>query len=401
MVDRISTIKESTLIKQKRYYISLYIVTYLAFSFASTQFTPYLSSLGYDTFTRGILLSSYAITTLLFQMWLGILADKFQTIKKILAIALLTYSGASFIFFNFSKQHFFLHMIFIAISGGLLNTCTGLLDTWVLQSNPMLRKSLSFLKAFGSIGWALGSLTISIVVLSFEYKGLANCIFLLIIAAIAITSLIEDVYVSSSANTKKTISISDIIFLLKDKQYSLLLVILFLLYFVIICNNITIIDKLLLLDASTLEIGYKWSLQSLCEIPAYFVGGRLLQRFKGYNLLKVCAIALSIQFLLYAKAVNVQQMILISSMQIFTTPLLMISSKVMIYDLTNAHMKATGQMLALSIFIGLPSITSPIIASFLVQLLGIYPALLIIALFPLIAFVLIVHLKKMEMNPSQ
>ncbi|STY46477.1 hypothetical protein [Listeria fleischmannii] len=67
---------------ERKRFISLYILMYMAFSFGLTQFTPYLSKIGYDEFERGILLSSYAVTTIFLQMIIGFYADKFQTIKR-------------------------------------------------------------------------------------------------------------------------------------------------------------------------------------------------------------------------------------------------------------------------------------------------------------------------------
>lgn len=381
--------------RQKQLYIGLYLVAYLAFSFASTQFTPFLSSLGYDTFARGLLLASYAVTTLVFQLVLGFLSDKYQTVKKVLAIVLLVYAVASLLFFNLNQQQFWWHMVLIAISGGLLNTATGLLDTWVLQSPLAVRKSLSFLKAFGSVGWAFGSLSVSFVVLNVGYRGLGFSIVLLIAIAVAVGTLIEDSIAISEKKRQTELTLSDVASLLKDKRYSLLVLILFLLYFVIICNNVTVIDKMLELKASTLEIGYKWSIQSLFEIPAYLIGGRLLQKVNGYHLLTVCGTALFVQFILYATASTVQQIIVISGMQMLTTPLLMVSSKVLIYELSSEHMKATGQMLALSIFIGLGSMVSPVVAGFLVQWQGITFTLFGIAGIPLIAIGLLILLRRM------
>ncbi|WP_314060874.1 MFS transporter [uncultured Vagococcus sp.] len=396
MADRVSVNSRASgvITRQKQLYRWVYLASYLAFSFASTQFTPFLSSLGYGTFARGLLLASYAVTTLFFQLILGVISDKYRTVKKVLALVLLVYALASLFFFNLSEQHFFWHMLLIAISGGLLNTATGLLDTWVLQSPIEVRKSLSFLKAFGSIGWALGSLSVSIVVLNFGYRGLGLSIVLWIAIAVAIGTLLDDIIVLPD-RVKTDVTFSDVVTLLKDKRYSLLVLILFLLYFVIICNNITVIDKMLELKASTAQIGFKWSIQSFFEIPAYLIGGRLLQKIKGDYLLTVCAVALFVQFILYANATTVQQIVVISGMQMLTTPLLMVSSKVLIYELSSEHMKATGQMLALSIFIGLGSMVSPVVAGFFVQWQGITFTLLSISIIPLIAIGLLLVLRKM------
>ncbi|WP_241432893.1 hypothetical protein [Listeria fleischmannii] len=99
---------------ERKRFISLYILMYMAFSFGLTQFTPYLSKIGYDEFERGILLSSYAVTTIFLQMIIGFYADKFQTIKRFVFLLLLFYLISTCCFYFISTPLFFI--AFIAFS---------------------------------------------------------------------------------------------------------------------------------------------------------------------------------------------------------------------------------------------------------------------------------------------
>lgn len=63
---------------------------FIIFYFSHILFLPLLQQnshlsyqkLGYSAFERGIILSSYAITNILFQLLFGVLADKYQTMKN-------------------------------------------------------------------------------------------------------------------------------------------------------------------------------------------------------------------------------------------------------------------------------------------------------------------------------
>ncbi|HEX9026266.1 MAG TPA: MFS transporter [Clostridium sp.] len=379
--------------KQKYLYIFLYVFTYIAFSFGMTQFTPFLSKLGYDSMERGILLSSFAVMTIILQMLFGFLSDKYKTVKKFMAFALLIYAVSTYLFYTKEEQFFAYHMIAIAFSGGLINTSCGLSDTWILASHEHLRKQLSFIKAFGSIGWAMGSVILPTIIFKFGYIGVSNCILFLSIISLCIVYFIKDVNKIHNKNAKK-IQISDVKDLILNKKYSLLVFILFLMYCVIIANNSAVLDKMLILGATDLQIGYKWSIQSVIEIPTYLFGVYFLQKFNHYFLLKICATALTVQFILFGACSSVTGIIILSGFQMLTTPLLMIASKNLIFELTSEEMKSTGQLYAMSIFGGISSLLVPVCAGTITRYSNVNITLFIAASLSAIAFILIDVLKK-------
>jgi MFS family permease len=380
--------------KQKYLYTVLYVLIYIAFSFAMTQFTPFLSKLGYDSMERGVLLSSFAVMTIILQLLFGFLSDKYQTVKKFMVVALLIYAVSSYMFYSKEVQNFIFHMIVIAISGGLINTCCGLSDTWILGNTEYLRSRLSFIKAFGSIGWAVGSIILPIIIYRFGYVGLGNGILILCIFSLGVMYFIKDVQ-GSSKDIEKA-GLDDIKELILNKKYNLLVFVLFLMYCVIVTNNSAVVDKMLILGATDSQIGYKWSIQSVIEIPTYLFGGYLLRRFNHYFLLKTSAIALTVQFLLFGFSSSVVGIIILSLFQVLTTPLLLIASKNLIFELTNDKMKSTGQLYALSIFTGLSSLLIPTCAGAITRYFSVNVTLFMAASLSAIAFSLINILKRMN-----
>jgi len=379
--------------KQKYLYIFLYVFTYIAFSFAMTQFTPFLSKLGYNSMERGILLSSFAVMTIILQMVFGFLSDKYKTVKKFMALILLIYGSVAYLFYTKEVQAFTYHMIAIAFTGGLINTSCGLSDTWILASNEYLRKSLSFIKAFGSIGWAAGSVILPTIILKFGYSGVSNCILILCTFSLGIMYFIDDVKKIHNSDVEKA-RMADIKELILNKKYSLLVFVLLLMNCVIIANNSAVVDKMLILGATDLQIGYKWSIQSVIEIPTYLLGGYLLRKFDHYFLLKVSATSLTIQFILFGVCNSVIGIIIFSIFQMFTMPLIMIASKTLIYELTSDKMKSTGQLYAMSIFGGVSSLLVPVCAGTITRYFNVNITLFIAASLSAIAFMLINVLKK-------
>ncbi|MCE0784939.1 MFS transporter, partial [Clostridioides difficile] len=174
-------------------FIIFYFFSYIIFAFASTKFTPFLSKLGYSAFERGIILSSYAITNILFQLLFGVLADKYQTMKKIVLISLSVYGIASVIMFSTESATFIIYLLLVALSGGLLNTCCSLYDTWIIGCGDNINNYLSFIKTFGSIGWAIGSMVASYLILRFSYFGLSVAIGLIVVLLIINILLLPDI----------------------------------------------------------------------------------------------------------------------------------------------------------------------------------------------------------------
>lgn len=353
--------------KYKINFAVLYVLSYAMFSFASTKFTPYLSEIGYSVFQRGMILSGYAAATIILQMLFGVLSDKYQTAKKIMIVSLCVYGIVSALLFSAQNAGIAVYFVLVSLSGGLLNSCCGLLDTWILGCGEEIRKNLSFIKTFGSVGWAAGSMVASLLISLFSYRGLG-----LGIAAIAVLSLLNLAVLPDidRIEARSKISAGDFKELMTDKRYMLLVAVLFLMYSMVIANNCTVVDKMIYLHASDAQISMKWSLQSLVEIPTYLAGSYLLARFGGLKLLKISSVMMTVQFVLFAWAGSPSVLIAASAFQLFSAPIILVASKMLILEIAPEKLKNSSQLIALSIFSGGSSMIIPTVAGFLGEHIG-------------------------------
>ncbi len=340
------------------YFNLLFLFSYLAFSLGSTLFVPYLTNLGFDALQRGTLLSSIAVAVILFQLVGGYVCDKFKTIKKVVIISLLLFVLAVYLFYNTATLSFIYFLIMIAMVGGFFNLLVGLCDSWVLQSGPKFYQSYSSVRAIGSLGWAIGATSGAYVTTQFGYQGLSFFVIICSILAIVLSLFIKD---AQNSTPKQDITLSDVKVLLKNNRYIFVTIILFIIFCV---NNVSIyavVDKILILGGDASDVGLKWFIHASFEIPMFLLGTRLLKKFNGYVLLAAGAFFFFIQFTLFSFATSIEMMMWIQALQFLTYPLIHISSKVLIYDLSPDHLKATGQLFSMSIFTGVSALITPIL----------------------------------------
>lgn len=348
-------------------FVIFYILSYAIFSFASTKFTPYLSKIGYSAFERGVILSGYAAATIVMQLLFGVLSDRYQTIKKIIIASLCMYGIVSAVLFFAEKSVIAVYFVLVSLSGGLLNACCGLYDTWILGCHEEIRRHLSFIKAFGSIGWAVGSMAASLVISLFSYRGLGISILAIAVLSLLNVALLPDI---DRIGEKSKIAADDFKQLMTDGRYVLLIVILLLMYSMVIANNCTVIDKMIDLRATDAQISMKWSVQSLVEIPTYLAGAYLLAKFGGLKLLRLSCVMLTLQFVLFTWAKNPAVIIGVSGLQMFSAPVILIASKVLIMEMAPDKLKNSSQLIALSIFSGISSLLVPVVAGFFSEHIG-------------------------------
>jgi MFS family permease len=386
--------------KDKKMMIKFCFIYFLAYGIIAlgyTQYVPYLSHIGYNPMERGILISSYAITTIVFQLVFGILSDKYKTVKKLCIVAVMAFAVFTYLFYSLEAKMFILHMILIAMSAGLANLNFGYLDNWLFTFGEKARDQFSFIRAFGSIGWAAASIVIAKLLNEFGYKGLGLSIILITIMLLGLMFLIEEGVKSSQGKSEK-ITMDDIKELLNNKKYILAIIILFLIYCAGTANSTTIIDKMLQLGATNADIGYKWTISALVEIPVYIYGSFFLKRLGAYKLLSISAFTVTLQFILFGMSNSVSSMVLLSVFQIINGPMMMLASRILIYEFSSEKLKSTGLLLALSIYSGLSAFIMPSIGGTITNYFNVNTTIYIVAGVAGIGFLLSLVLKKMEVE---
>lgn len=374
-------------------FIGIYIISYLAFAFGTVQIVPYLTSIGYSPVERGILISSIAIVTIIVQLIFGYLSDKYKTVKKIFIVIMIVFAASSWIFYTVDSRQFILHLILVALCGGFSNLGMGVQDNWVLETDARTRDLFSVIRAFGSFGWAIGGIILGYLINSFGYKSLSVTVLFFTIVTLGGCFLLGDASKSNDPTTK-CITKEDVIELVKNKSYILVIIILFLLSCIQMFNNYTLIDKIMILGGTSKDVGITATIKGLAELPMFFAGPMLLRKYKAKALLVVSAIAYTIQFILFGFANTVSVLLWLIGLQMLTNPCLIIASKVMIDELTSDACKSTGQLVAMSIYTGGASLLIPYLSGVLTEWKEVNFTLFFAASLGIVALMLIPLIKR-------
>lgn len=357
--------------------IYLYAVIFLGLSMTNTQIIPFLTYVGYNPVERGMILSSIAIVAILGQIITGYLCDKYSTIKKFYHGLLFLFILLNGILYFVSEEVFFVHLILFGFVGGLFRIIAGLVETWTLEINEDVKDHFGLIRAFGALGWAIGAPLTSLLIDNFGYRVIG-----LSFAIVSMFSLIFSMNTpdASKVQTTQKLKISDIRVLLKNRNYVILLGMLILVNLVFAADMYTVIDKMVFLGASSSQIAFKWSFQAILELPLFFLGFVLLNKVGAKKMLIFSIFMYIIRFGLYTIATTPFQIIMISGLQAFTFPVLMIAQKVLVAEESPMQLKSTGQMFALSMYGGLSALLTPIISGNLIALVGFDLTLLIFSI---------------------
>lgn len=347
-------------------FMVIYFFAYMAFSIGTTQFIPYLSQLGFDATQRGILLSSIALVTIIVQMVVGYLSDKYRTVKKFFILALIFFAIFTFFFYHSEGKSFIYVFIMLAMSGGLFNLLIGVSDNWVLESEPAVGKYYSLIRSLGSLGWAIGSALIAMIIAMYDFGGLGNTVVVMTIVVLGVALLVNDAQKAENSH-HENVSLVDVKCLLSNGKYRLLIVILFLIFSLNVFNTYTVTDKLISLSASTSQLGLKWSIAAMVEMPMFFCGVYLFQHFKPITMLKVAGVAYIVQFLIFSFVQNVDILVYANVLQFATYPLALMASKHLVNECCVMKMRSTAQLVAMSIYNGVPALLMPMISGLLIQ----------------------------------
>lgn len=371
-----------------------YCLNFLAFfaiSMVNTQMIPFLTSIGYDVVTRGMILAGNAVIAIIGQFLFGYVCDKFKKIKPFFALAygLLLISGI--LMFWVSEQMFWYHMVSVGVMGGMVKVIMGLNETWMLELDS---EHYGILRAAGALGLTIGSPIAGFLVDSFDFGAL--------IIALSITSVLCFVFIFLTKDVNKKgepIQIKTLKKLLSNIPYLLLVLIYLLVYMIGTADQYVVIDKMLDLGAEHSLVGIKWALQSFMEVPLFLLAGRILKKYKPSTLLIFGTIMYGVKFVLYGISQDGWWIIATAALQIVTLPIIMLTSKVLIKETTPDELASSAQMFAMAIFIGVSGLITPLITSALSNSLGYDMTLYMVAGFsivPLVCIFLYLKVRKKE-----
>lgn len=345
----------------------IFAIVFVGLAMTNTQMIPFLIDAGYSPEQRGVLLSAMAFVSIFGQLWAGYLCDRYQTVKRFFNLFMILFVIANAAMYWVTEYNFFFHLLAVSMMGGFFRIVSGLLETWTIETSQYSRDNFGMIRAFGSIGWAIGAPITSWILSAYGYRaiGLSFAIFALL--SMLVSRKMPDAH---KVVTGQSIRFRDVKQLVEHKPYLLLLVIFVLVNIVFTADMYTVIDKILALGGTNDDVAFKWSFQAITELPLFFLGAVVLKWMGGKKMMIFAIFMYFIRFFLYAVATTPFQLVMISGLQFATFPLLMVVQKVLIDDESPAHLKSSGQMFALSLYGGLSALLTPLLSGFLVGSFG-------------------------------
>lgn len=364
---------------------SLYFVSFISFALPYGYMQTFLVYVGYDVVERGIILSGCAVVAIVFQFFAGYLCDKYKTDKTFYNILVIIFVIATYVMYQVTEMNFFLHLIFISLVGGLFRTVMAVQDAWCLETDDHCKNNYGPIRAFGAVGWMIGSPIGAWIISEYGYPSLGLVFAILSIFNVGITFFMQDAIKHEKSDG---IKFSDLKLLLKDRKYVVVVLIFLIINIIATADTYTMVDKMMALGAGEGMVGARWSIQAFTELPLFFAGGYLLKKFGDYRLMIFGTFMYIIRFLLYAIVQSPELLICVSLLQCVTYPLIMITSKTLVDDTTPIELRASGQTIASAFYVGVSLLVAPILSGFLANAFGLDLTLAIFGLSGILAILL-------------
>ena len=366
-------------------FLLIQLLSYVAQGLGYCLLITFLASVGYSATDRSIMFTISAVFGIASQFYIGYLCEKHHTIKRYVFITHIIYALAAVALYLYTQKNFAVHLLLVAVNMILIRVTVGLIDGWTLEIDEQCRRSYGTIRAMGSIGWSIGSYFGGILTERFGYPSLGVACAVITVAMLVICAGVSDVRKSASV----PITADNVRKLLSNRSYLLAVGILFTLFAITCCQDYTVIDKLSALGAMEKDVSLYWIVTAMVELPLFFFGNRLIRKAGMMPLLYVTAVCYGLKFFLFGAIQSVGGMIAVSAMQMCTFPLLTVVSKELIDAESPDEMKISGQQIGLSLYSGISSLVSPMMAGLLEDSIGIDSALYLIASISLISVLLI------------
>lgn len=340
-----------------------------------------------------LIFSLQAAVGFVYQIVSGYLADKFKTIKKLFYGAQILGTLGVFMMFSFTQKEFYFHLIIIALISSLMGITIGLLDSWALELNPVIKENYGAVRGMGTIGWMIGGYIVTEILKRYGFSALGLSYTIISVVLMVISIRLRDVIKAQHA---APITLKDMKLLLFNQRYMLMVFILFFAFMVSNSDGLIVVMKMEALQATETEKYLRFALQAVVELPVMFLGGYLMKKYKSIQMLGFALVMYALRFVAYAFAPNAFLMIVASLLHMLTFPFLMITSKALVFNESPEHLRSSGQMMALSIYMGIGATITPLITAALIELGGIVFTLLIIAISLIIPLFLVYRYSKLQ-----
>lgn len=334
------------------------------------MYTMYISEIGFNKKEIGIAVTIYYVSTLIGQIFLGYLVDKFKCMKRIaLSSISIGFIVAAGLHFAVSSLQVY---VLIAMWGFFVVGTAPLLDAWCIGILKTCGEQNNFgkIRGFGSVGYGLSGALLGIFLEKFGWNIYYPYIAATVMFTLIIICMNEDKSPGTIAKRSQQVSLKEALsHIFRIKPIIMMIIIVFMYNFA--CRGIYSYLGILVKDfgGGVLSLGFTYFFDATPEVVTFFLTARLLKRFRNKSLIFAAFLLQIIRLTviyIYSNAIVVIFMGILSG---FAFGLMHASYRTYIYELAPDKYKASCLSLSDTI-VGLSGIISAPVFGFMFARFG-------------------------------
>lgn len=326
----------------------------------------YLGDLGFSNTQIGIMMAVSTLMGILGQPLLGYICDLKRTVKKVFIICMIL---LALIIVPFSYyQSMTVLLIVMGITGFLRIPQPSILDSWILESSPRLATNYGFMRAWGSIGFALMVFFFGRFIEQYGWNFLFISYGIFTVITVLIAFTVKDSYDGSLVPDARP---SNIGLLFKNKEYVFLLLISLLILIPGQAIMIYLAVILKSLGGTAADQGYALFIIALSEAPVLFLSRYFVKRFDPLVLLLGTTVFYIIRMLLLLIAATPQFVIYLGIFQGMTFSIFLPTTRYYVNQIAPEGLKTTAQTVCSTVYFGVGGVIASLVGGMLIDNMGI------------------------------
>lgn len=281
--------EEKAGLKLKLIYLMIYGTMACYYPFLAVYFKG--KGLSYTEIGIGFALNSI-ISVAAQPIW-GYLTDKYLSKRKTIVITLTTSSIAALGFIFASKYYMIMALIILFI--WFQSSVSPVTDAYCYDFME-IDKNLQYgqVRLMGSVGYAVTSLLLGIAI---QKTSIDMAFYTYLIVSVVVILIIRSIKFEGKHGSNK-IDISDIKYLLKNKNYTIFITSVVFISIALGANGSYIAVLIEKTGGDISRLGLLWFIVAMSELPVFFFGNKLLKKYGDLNLYIISMIIYIFRYLL-------------------------------------------------------------------------------------------------------
>ncbi|MFW5988249.1 MAG: MFS transporter [bacterium] len=348
----------------------------------------YLGDLGYSNMEIGTLMSIRTFMGLIGPPIVGYICDRLEN-RKIIFIISMILMGIFVAPMTFYGD--LMLTISIGVVGFLWEPQQSVLDSWILETSAHTARNYGFMRAWGSIGFAIIVTIFGQVIERFGWRVHFLSYGIVVLIVVIIASNIKDNSYSELQQQKKKrkkeaaereaenskiaaaktveaeLDDKNIMRLFKNPDYIFILLITLLIFIPNQMIFVYLAPIIKSVGGNSTDLGYTLFFNALSEAPIFFAAKYFLEKYKTNSLLLFSAFFYLLRFIIAAAATSPVYFLFFGMLQSLSFGVFLVTVRYYVKLVAPAALKTTAQSVALMSAFGVGGIVGSLLGGYLID----------------------------------